>query len=210
MAPLTGILRESISRRGGERRLSGEKIKLSPLKVCWRFHETEAIINMQWHMHTSKMILDASSWIIKFPKVPFAHRILRAATTSLMNHSGSARIYGKRAGETEKRGKWLLCFIRLPRRNYISFEPFDSAAGRCGAPSTGDRRANEQIVGFAWLARRLNGSCKLLSVWGMVISSFDLLLAFKVELLSHALCTKRDCIQYIALDRYLTIIILIS
>lgn len=133
-------------------------------------------------MHTSKMILDASSWIIKFPKVPFAHRILRAATTSLMNHGGSARIYGKRAAEIEKRRKWPLCFIRLPRQNYISFEQFDSAAGRCGAPSTGDRRANEQIVGFAWLARRLNGSCKLLSVWGMVISSFDLLLAFKCEL----------------------------
>lgn len=103
MGPLTGILRESISKCGEERRLSGEKIKLSPLKVCWCFHETEAIINMQWHMHTSKMILDASSWIIKFPKVPFAHCILRATTVSLMNHSGFTRIYGKRAGETEKR-----------------------------------------------------------------------------------------------------------
>lgn len=77
-----------------------------------------------------------------------------------------------------------MCFIRLPNENYISFEQFDSMADCCGAPSTGDRRANEQIVGFAWLARRLNGSCKLLSVWGMVISSFDLLLVFKVDLLS--------------------------
>lgn len=104
MAPLTGIQRESISKRGEERRLTEEKIKLSPLKVCRRFHETGAIINMQWHMHTSKMIPDASSWIIKFPKVPFAHRILRAATTTLMNHSGSVEIYGKRVGGTEKRG----------------------------------------------------------------------------------------------------------
>lgn len=103
MAPFTGIQKQSISKCGEERRLSEEKIKLSPLKVCRRFHETGAIINMQWHMHTSKMIPDASSWIIKFPKVPFAHRILRAAATSLMNHSGSVRIYGKRAGGTEKR-----------------------------------------------------------------------------------------------------------
>lgn len=34
-------------------------------------------------MHTSKMVLDALSRIIKFPKVPFAHRILRAATADL-------------------------------------------------------------------------------------------------------------------------------
>lgn len=101
MAFLTGILRESISKHRIERRLSGEKIKLSLLKVYWLFHETEAIINMQWHMHTSKMILDASSWIIKFPKVPFAHCILRAATTALMNHCGFVRIYGRRAEETE-------------------------------------------------------------------------------------------------------------
>lgn len=156
-------------------------------------------------MHTSKMILDASSWIIKFPKVPFAHRILRAATTSLMNHSGSASIYGKRAGETEKRENGSCVLLDYPGQNYISFEQFDSMAGRCGAPSMGDRRANEQIVGFAWLTRRLNGSCKLLSVWGMVISSFELLLPFKVELLSHALCTKMDCILYIAVDRYFTV-----
>lgn len=141
-------------------------------------------------MHTSKMILDASSWIIKFPKVPFAHRALRAATAGLMNHSGSTRIYGRRA---EKEGKWLLCFIRLPRQNYISLEQFDSVAGHCGALSTGDRKASEQIVGFAWFARRLNGSCKLLSVWGTVISSCDLLLAFEVELLSQAPCAKMDC-----------------
>lgn len=115
-------------------------------------------------MHTSKMILDASSWIIKFPKVPFSHRILRAATTSLMNHSGSTRIYGKRAGGTEKRENGPCVLLDCPDENYISFEQFDSMAGCCGAPSTGDRRANEQIVGFAWLARRLNGSCKLLSV----------------------------------------------
>lgn len=141
-------------------------------------------------MHTSKMILDASSWIIKFPKVPFAHRILRAATASLMNHSSSARIYGKRAGGTEKRENGPCVLLDCPDENYISFEQSDSMADRCGALSTGDRRANEQIVGFARLARRLNGSCKLLSVWGMVISSFDLLLAFKVELLSQALRTK--------------------
>ena len=141
-------------------------------------------------MHTSKMILDASSWIIKFPKVPFAHRILRATTTSLMNHSGSAKIYRKRAGGTEKRENGSCVLLDCPDGNYISFEQFDSMAGRCGAPSTGDGRANEQIVGFAWLARRLNGSCKLLSVWGALISSFDLLLAFKVELLAQALCTK--------------------
>lgn len=98
-----------------------------------------------------------------------------------------------------------MCFIRLPRQNYISFEQFDSMAGRCDSPTTVDRRANEQIVWFAWLARRLNGSCKLLSVWGMVISSFDLLLAFKVELLPHTLCAKMDCMEFIAFDRYLTV-----
>lgn len=130
MALLTGILRESISKRGEERRLSREKIKLSPLKVCWRFHETEAIINMQWHMHTSKMILDASSWIIKFPKVPFAHRILRAATTSLMNHSGSARIYGKRAGEIEKRGNGSCVLLDCPDKIILvlsSLTPWQAA-----------------------------------------------------------------------------------
>lgn len=71
-----------------EHRLSKEKIKLSPLKVCLRFQETEAIINMQWHMHTSKMVLDASSRIIKSPKVPFAHRILRAATVGPYESQG--------------------------------------------------------------------------------------------------------------------------
>lgn len=58
-----------------ERRLS-EEIKLSPLKVRRSFHATAAIINMQWHMHTSRMIRDTASWIINFPKVPFAHCIL--------------------------------------------------------------------------------------------------------------------------------------
>lgn len=111
-------------------------------------------------MHTSRMILDASSWIIKFPKVPFTHRILRAATTALMNHSGFSQDIWKEGRRDRKEGKWLLCFIRFPRQNYISFEQFDSMAGRCGARSTGDRKANEQIVGFAWLARRLNGSCQ--------------------------------------------------
>lgn len=101
----------------------------------------------------------------------------------------------KEGRRDRKYGKWLLCFIRLPRQNYISFEQFDSMAGCCGAQSTGDRKANEQIVGFAWLARRLNGSCKLMSVWGMVISSYDLLLAFKVELLSQPLSTEMDPIQ---------------
>lgn len=149
-------------------------------------------------MHTSKMILDASSWIIKFPKVPFAHRILRAATTAFMNHSDSARIYGRRA---EKEGKWLLCFIRLPRQNYISFEQFDSVANRYSSPSVGDRKASEQIVGvFPWLARRLNGSRKPLSVWAVVISFCDLLLLSKVELLSQPLFSKTNCILYIALD----------
>lgn len=81
-----------------------------------------------------------------------------------MNHSGSTRIYGKRAGGTEKRENGPCVLLDCPDENYISFEQFDSMAGCCGAPSTGDRRANEQIVGFAWLARRLNGSCKLLSV----------------------------------------------
>ncbi len=156
-------------------------------------------------MHTSKMIPDASSWIIKFPKVPFAHCILRTATTSLMNHSGSARIYGKRAGGTGKRENGPCVLLDCPDGNYISFEQFDSTAGRRGTPSTGEGRANEQIVGFAWLARRLNGSCKLLSAWAVVISPFDLLLAFKAELLSQALCTKMNCIWFIVLDRYLTV-----
>ena len=162
---------KSISRRGEERRLSGEKIKLSLLKVCWRFHETEAIINMQWHMHTSKMIPDASSWIIKFPKVPFIHRLLRVP-----NHSAyeTQRLHQDilEEGRRDRReaGEWLLCFIRLSRQNCISFEQFDFVAGRRGAPSTGDVKVNEQIVGFAWLGRRLNGSCKLLSVRDMVDS----------------------------------------
>lgn len=98
-----------------------------------------------------------------------------------------------------KEGKWLLCFIRLPRRNYISFERFDFVAGHCGALSTGDRKANEQIVGFAWLAGRLNGSCKLLSDWSMMKSSLDLLLAFKTELLSQTLFTEMDFILCVAL-----------
>ena len=130
MAPLTGILRESISKRGEERRLSRETIKLSPLKVCWCFHETEAIINMQWHMHTSKMILDASSWNIKFPKVPFAHCILRAATASHMNHSGSTRIYGRRAGETEKRVNGSYVLLDCPDKIILvlsSLNPWQTA-----------------------------------------------------------------------------------
>lgn len=114
MAPLTGVLRESISKRGEERRLSRKKIKLSLLKVCCRFHETEAIINMQWHMHTSKMISDASSWIIKFPKVPFTHCVLRAATAPLMNHCGPARIYGRRVGETEKKENGSCVLLDCP------------------------------------------------------------------------------------------------
>lgn len=75
----------------------------------------------------------------------------------------------------------------------------------CGALSMGDRKANEQIVGFAWFARRLNGSHTLLSVWDTVSSSFDLLLAFQVELLFQALCAKIDLIHYIASDWYLTV-----
>lgn len=47
MAPLTGVLRQSICERGEERRLGKEKIKLSPLKVRRSFHATAAIINMQ-------------------------------------------------------------------------------------------------------------------------------------------------------------------
>lgn len=89
-----GFRGKSICGRGAQKRLSGEKIKLSPLKVCWRFHETETIINMQWHMHTSTMILEASSWIIKLPKVPFAHWEQKA-DAARMNHSDSVRIYGR-------------------------------------------------------------------------------------------------------------------
>lgn len=50
-----------------------------------------------------------------------------------------------------------------------------------------------RLCGLHAMQRRLNGSCKPLSVWGMVISSFDLLLAFKFELLSQAPHTKMDC-----------------
>lgn len=47
MAPLTGVLRQSVCERGRERRLGEEEIKLSPLKVRRSFHETAAVINMQ-------------------------------------------------------------------------------------------------------------------------------------------------------------------
>lgn len=80
----------------------------------------------------------------------------------------------KEGRRDRKEGKWLLCFIRLPDESAISFEQFDSMGGCCGVPSTDDRRANEQIVGFAWLATGLNGSCKLLLVLDTVSSSFDL------------------------------------
>lgn len=142
-------------------------------------------------MHTSKMIPDASSWIIKFPKVPFAHRILRAATASLMNHSGSARIYGKRAAGTEKRENGPCVLLDCPDENHIRCEQSESVAGCCGAPSTGDEGGPmNRLWGFAWLTRRLSGSRKPLSVWGVVISSFDFMLAFKVELLSQAMRAK--------------------
>ena len=151
-------------------------------------------------MHTSKMILDASSWIIKFPKVPFAHHILKAANAARMNHCGFVRIYRRRA---EKEGERLFCFIRLPRLNCISFEQFDSKAGHCGTPLMGDRKASEQIAGFALL--RVNRSCRLLWVWGFVISSSDLLMAFKVELLSQAPCALMNCVRHIAFDSCLTV-----
>lgn len=66
-----------------------------------------------------------------------------------MNHSGSARIYGKRAGGTENRENGSCVLLDCLDENYISFEQFDSMAGCCGALSTGNRRASEQIVGFA-------------------------------------------------------------
>lgn len=144
-----------------ERSLSEEKIKLSPLKVCRRFHETGAIINMQWHMHTSKMIPDASSWIIKFPKVPFAHRILRAATMSLMNHCGSVGIYGEDRRDRNE-GRWLSWFIRPPNGNCISLEQFESVAGCCGALYRW-QEGQRTDVRFAGLARWLHVSYKLQS-----------------------------------------------
>lgn len=103
-------------------------------------------------MHTSKMIPGASSWIIKFPKVPFAHRILRDGNTSRMNHGVSAGMYGTSAGEADRKENMTLVFYRIaPTKRYWFSDRFflDSAAGRCGALSTGDRRATERIVGFA-------------------------------------------------------------
>lgn len=39
-------------------------------------------------MHTSEMILDALSWIIKFPKVPFCTSLIEnSSCTSVINHS---------------------------------------------------------------------------------------------------------------------------
>lgn len=61
-------------------------------------------------------------------------------------------------------------------------------------------RPVNRLLGFAWLARRLNGSRKPLSVWAVVISFCDLLLLSKVELLSQPLFSKMNCILYIALD----------
>lgn len=121
------VLASAREKRGGS---AGRRLNYLLWRCAGAFHETEAIINMQWHMHTSKMILDASSWIIKFPKVPFAHRILRAATASLMNHSCSARIYGKGAGGTGKRENGPCVLLDCPDENYISFEQFDSIARR--------------------------------------------------------------------------------
>lgn len=66
-----------------------ERLEDVSVKVFCRLHWTEAIINMQRHLHTTAMIRDVSSWTIKFPKVPLARLILRTSCTCIINHSVS-------------------------------------------------------------------------------------------------------------------------
>lgn len=73
---------------------------------CWSFHETPGpIINMRWHMHTSKMIPDASVMDHKTPQGAFrSTTLLRATAASRMNHRVAARMCGKR--EAARGWKW--------------------------------------------------------------------------------------------------------
>lgn len=68
-----------------------ERLKDVSVKVFCRLHWTEAIINMQPHLHATAMIRDVSSWTIKFPKVPLARLTLRTSCTCILNHSVSVR-----------------------------------------------------------------------------------------------------------------------
>lgn len=99
--------------RRGEGGSARRRLNYPPLKVRRGFRETAAIINKQRHMRTSRMIPDAPSWIIKVPKVPFAHCIL-----SRQRHAHESE--GALWSVCVQRGEKTSGFCFSARRNEIS------------------------------------------------------------------------------------------
>lgn len=94
------------------------------------------------------MIPDASSWIIKFPKVPFTQCLQRAASTAFTKHSSPVRTRGGRAEETEKKGNDFHFIICPDNIIFLRSGLTSCQVGVRSTLSTDDTRSHRAVLVF--------------------------------------------------------------